>query len=279
MMKNNKKKTLIILGIILFIIGIIVVTERIVVRIKSNNYDLITLDTSDLPNPVEKSNDSYCELTNITMHYEVYGEGYPLILLHGNGGSCDTLRELATYLGNDYKVYLIESRCHGKSTDPGIISYELMAEDVYQFITNMQLNKPFFVGHSDGAMVGIALASMYPDSIKALVSCGANSNPKTFKLFFTCFVLVNNLINPSILNNLMLEEPNFTYEYLNKIICPTYIVAAEHDIMYLEDSIYIHDSINNSKISIIKDADHCSYIEYDGKQGYILVSNYLNTIN
>lgn len=275
-----KRKKLIILFSFIIIIVCIIFCEKIIIRIKSKNYNLQSLDTTNIPTPVEKIDDDYAVLTNITMHYEVYGDsGKELILLHGNGGSCDTLRELATYLGNEYIVYLIESRCHGKSTVTNSISYIDMANDVYDFINVLDLDKPYFVGHSDGGMVGLALASMYPDSISALISCGSNSNPNTFKPYFTGFVLINNLFNPSILNDLMLNEPNYTKEFLSNITCDTLIVAAEHDIMYLEDSIFIHESISNSSIMIIKDADHCSYIENDGKQGYILVHNYLSSLD
>jgi hypothetical protein len=96
----------------------------------------MTLDTSNVPEPVtEIFEEGDVQLSEVKMHFTVYGEdGYPLILVHGNGGSQDSLREAAQYLANDYKVYLIESRCHGQSTDPGEISYDLMAKDIKEFI-------------------------------------------------------------------------------------------------------------------------------------------------
>ena len=87
-------------------------------------YGALTLDTAGVPSPVqEPQTDSFVQLEDVRMYYQVWGSGRPpLLLIHGNGGSVDSLREAAQYLANDYTVYLPESRCHGKSSDPGKIS-------------------------------------------------------------------------------------------------------------------------------------------------------------
>ena len=97
---------------------------QLAVHQQSKKYNLITLDTTNVPEPItEIFEEGDVQLSEVEMHFTVYGEdGYPLILVHGNGGSQDSLREAAQYLANDYKVYLIESRCHGQSSDPGEIS-------------------------------------------------------------------------------------------------------------------------------------------------------------
>ncbi len=84
------------------------------IRQSSKNYNLITLDTSSVPSPVTEFTEHDIQLSEVNMHYAVYGEeGYPLILIHGNGGDKNSLAEAASYLANDYKVYVPESRCHG----------------------------------------------------------------------------------------------------------------------------------------------------------------------
>ena len=65
---------------------------------------------------------------------------------------------------------------------------------------------------------------------------------------------------------------------LSKITCPAYIVAGEFDIMWLSDSVLIHENIPDSKIAIIKSADHSSYISQDGKQAYVLAKDFFSTI-
>ncbi len=245
------------------------------IRKESKKYNLITLEATDIPTKQEAVEDDYVQLSDLKMHYVRYGtKGHDVILIHGNGGSADSLKPMAQYLANDYTVYCIDERCQGKSEDPGVITYELMAKDVNEFIQIKGLNKPYVMGHSDGGMVGIALAANYPDSLACLVSCGSNSNPSTFNFQFTFGVQMNNIKNPNKLNNLMLTEPNFTPEYLARIQVPTYVVAGEFDIMPLSDSVYIHNNIQGSEIAIIRWGDHGSYFGDDCQYVYCLTRDF-----
>ncbi len=253
---------------------------QFVVHEQSKKYNIITLDTSNVPSPVTSPiKEDDIQLSEIKMHYSVYGDKkYPLILVHGNGGSQNSLKEAATYLANDYTVYVIESRCHGQSSDPGIISYDLMAKDIKEFIEKMGLEKPYLMGHSDGGINALTVAYTYPDLLGGFISCGANTTPDTFKPYFTIGVKVNELFNPNKLNDMMLTLPHINEELLSKITCPAYIVAGEFDIMWLSDSAFIHKSIKNSKIAIIKGGNHSSYISQDGKQAYVLAHDFFSSI-
>ena len=253
---------------------------QVAVHEKSKKYNMITLETSNVPPPVTSPiKEDDIQLSEVKMHYSVYGEsGYPLILVHGNGGNQESLKEAATYLANDYTVYVIESRCHGQSSDPGVISYDLMAKDIKEFIEKMNLEKPFLMGHSDGGINALTVAYTYPNLLGGFISCGANTTPKTFKPYFTIAVAVNDVFKPNKLNDMMLTLPQMNEELLSQITCPAYIVAGEFDIMWLSDSVLIHNSIKNSKIAIIKGADHSSYISQDGKQAYVLAKEFFDSI-
>lgn len=242
-------------------------------RVNPEKYNLISVKTSSVPSPVtEYDFDGYVQLSEVNMHYRVYGEGKePLILIHGNGGSVKSLSEAASYLANDYTVYLPESRCHGQSSDPGVISYELMAKDIAEFSEALGIESPIIVGHSDGAIIAINLAADYPELPRAIIACGANSKPSAFWPYFTAGVKIDNVIKNDKLNDMMLTQPDFTEEYLAKITCPSYIVCGEYDIMMLSDHLFLHNSIKNSDIAVIKGADHGSYISRGGKKAYVIV--------
>ena len=270
-MKKSSKKGLKIAAITVGCIALAVAagfgTYRIKNRIDSKKYNLITLDTSSLPAPQEPVRDGFVQLKNVRMHYVIYGSGeQPLVLIHGNGGSAKSLAEAASYLANDYTVYVIESRCHGQSSDPGTIDYESMADDTAQFIAAMKLRKPYIMGHSDGGIIALTLATRYPDIPDAIISCGANTSPKTMKPYFIIGVKINNLFHHDKLNDMMLTLPDITAEMLGEITAPTYIVAGEHDIMWLSDTAYMYRKIPNSRIAIIKGAGHSTYMSHDGKQ-------------
>ncbi len=274
------KKFLSAVIILVLLVAICGGAWQIYVRKQSEKYNLITLDTSSLPEPVtEPEIDDFVQLSEVKMHYQVYGHGEtPLILIHGNGGSVKSLCEAASYLANDYTVYLTESRCHGQSSDPGEISYSLMAKDMSEFIKAMNLEKPLVMGHSDGGMIAIALAAEYPDLPGAIISCGSNSRPSTFKPYFTIGVKINNLFHKDKLNDMMLTMPDFNKDYLSKITCPAYIVAGEYDIMWLSDTVYIHSAVKNSDIAVIKSASHSSYMSHDGRQAYVLAADWFGGI-
>lgn len=277
---NKWKIALSITVVILVIAGIGIGTWLGVVRSKSKKYNLITLHVENLPEQQTATEDGYVQLSDLKMHYVKYGDGkYPLILIHGNGGSSESLKEAATYLANDYTVYCIDSRCQGKSENPDVISYDLMAKDVKEFIEAENLVKPYVMGHSDGGMVALTLASAYPDVPGAIISCGSNSRPETFKAYFTIGVKIKNAFKHDKLNDLMLTLPDFNKEFLSKITAPTYIVAGEHDIMPLSDTVYIHENIKNSKIAIIKGANHSSYMSQNGKKAYILAKGFLSDLD
>ncbi len=274
------KKVLVALGCTALAIAVGFGVWKIAVHQESKKYNMIKLDTSNIPDPIEVPIvETDIQLSEVKMHYSVYGEGgYPLILVHGNGGSQKSLMEAATYLANNYTVYLIESRCHGQSSDPGEISYDLMAKDIKEFCEALNLQKPYLMGHSDGGINALVTAYTYPDLLGGIISCGANTTPDQFKPYFTIGVKISDMGRKDKLNIMMLTEPQITPELLSKITCPAYIVAGETDIMWLSDTVLIHESIPNSKIAIIEGGDHSSYMSHDGKQAYVLAHDFFKAL-
>lgn len=279
-MKKGKKAALAV-GCIAAAIAVGFGAWRITVHQQSKKYNMITLDTTALPSPVSGPVlETDVQLSEVKMHYAVYGKsGHPLILVHGNGGSHKSLEEAALYLANEYTVYAIDSRCHGQSSDPGEISYDLMAKDIKEFIEALGLEKPYLMGHSDGGINALTVAYTYPDLLGGFISCGANTKPEKFKPYFTIGVKFNNLIKHDKLNDMMLTLPQIDEELLSKITCPAYIVAGESDIMWLSDTVFIHESIPGSKIAIIEGAKHSSYMSRDGKQAYVLAHDFFGSLS
>lgn len=242
-------------------------------------YNMQSVSTSSVPAPVEEIEfDGFVQLSEVNMHYVVYGHDKPpLVLIHGNGGTVKSLSVAASYLANDYTVYVTESRCHGQSSDPGVISYELMAKDTAEFCEALGIEKPVVMGHSDGAIIAICLAADYPDLPGAIISCGANSKPSAFWSYFTIGVKINDMFKKDKLNDMMLTQPNFTAEYLAQITCPTYIVCGEYDIMMFSDTLFLRNSIPGSDLLVVKGANHGSYISRGGKKAYVIATKWLQS--
>ncbi len=275
------KKSLKISLIVVLIVAILVVTTMgvycLVVRNMTKKHNLIKIDTSLSHERYDVALASnYIDLSAFKMHYVEGGQenGYPLILVHGNGSSIKALEDLGMRLADTYKIYIIESRCHGLSGSTDAISYDLMASDIKEFIELKDIEKPVIVGHSDGGINALVTAINYPDLLGGLVSFGANSHPSQFKFYFTWGVTINNIFNKSILNDMMLNEPNITKEQLNSIKVPSYIVAGEYDIMHLKDTLFLQENIENSSLAIIKSANHSNYV-HDGTQSSVLVRDFM----
>ena len=81
---------------------------------------------------------------------------------------------------------------------------------------------------------------------------------------------VKNLFKPDKLNDMMLTLPDFTPESLAKITCPSYIVSGQYDIMWLTDTVYLHENIPGSDMAVIRHATHSSYMSQNGRQTYAL---------
>ncbi len=279
--KNPKMKLASVISVVCVIlagavtVGLFSAYDKII----TDKYDFTNLDNIPVPSPVtDESPELDVRLDEIAMHCAQYGQPgrQPLILIHGNSSSHLGLEPVARYLANDFTVYAIDSRCHGQSSDPGVITYDLMARDTAQFIEKLNLEKPYVVGHSDGAIVALTLAYTYPDVPGAVVAFGANSRPDMMKPFFTSAVLKSNLKRHDKLNDLMLTLPDMTADKLGKIICPTDIVIAENDIMYLSDAVFMHKSIKSSSLDILKGENHSSYMHNGGITAYKTVINFLN---
>lgn len=98
------------------------------------------------------------------------------------------------------------------------------------------------------------------------------------KPYFIIGVKFNNMFHHDKLNDMMLTLPDITAEMLGEITAPTYIVAGEHDIMWLSDTAYIYRKIPNSGIAIINGAGTPTYMSHDGKQAYILAKGFFDTL-
>ena len=107
----------------------------------------------------------YIDINNVKLYYDVVGIGSPLILIHGNGESHEIFDEAVKLLSEHFTCYLLDSRGHGQSQKVSEYHYADMAEDVYQFIQALSLHNITFYGFSDGGIIGLLLASRYPDCL------------------------------------------------------------------------------------------------------------------
>lgn len=94
--------------------------------------------------------------------YREFGEGQPLIILHGLFGQSDNWNTLAKRFGeNGFKVYTLDQRNHGLSPHSDVWNYQAMAEDLKEFIDEHQLQNMILLGHSMGGKTVLFFEQMF----------------------------------------------------------------------------------------------------------------------
>ncbi len=103
------------------------------------------------------------------LHYRDLGQGTPFVILHGLFGLLDNWQTLAKFWSQKYHVYLVDLRNHGRSPHSNEFNYDLMVEDLAEFITEHQLQNPVVMGHSMGGKVAMNFALRYPEQVSKLI--------------------------------------------------------------------------------------------------------------
>lgn len=214
------------------------------------------------------------KVNDIELYYEKYGTGKPIILIHGNQESHEIFDKLIEKLKSNYEVFAIDSRCHGKSENPKEISYNLMCDDIINFIKELNIEKPILYGFSDGGIIGLLVAIKEHDLLSNLIISGANITPDVFTTFDLLLTKLFYFFTRSKYIKMMLNEPNITIEDLKKITIPVHVLAGEKDIIKLEHTKLIANNIKNSTLEIIKNENHGSYIIHSDKL-YEIIKKYI----
>jgi len=103
------------------------------------------------------------------LFFRKYGEGPPLIILHGLYGSSDNWATIAKNLSDSFTVYLPDQRNHGQSPHSEIHDYESMSDDLFELAEDLKLKKFFLAGHSMGGKTAVSFALKYPEMLNGLL--------------------------------------------------------------------------------------------------------------
>lgn len=189
------------------------------------------------------------EIDGARIWYATYGEGAPVILLHGGlGHSGNWGNEVRALLADGHRAVVIDTRGHGRSTrDARPFTYERLASDVLAVMDALRIERAAFVGWSDGACTALALARRFPGRCAGLFFFACNVDPSGAKPFertplvarcfarhktdylrlsatpddFTAFV--------EAVTAMQRAEPNYTAQDLAGIAVPVTVVLGESD--------------------------------------------------
>jgi pimeloyl-ACP methyl ester carboxylesterase len=216
----------------------------------------------------------FIKVNDINMYYEVYGNGSPILLIHGNKTGIKGWKTQIEYFSKKYKVYSIDCRGRGKS-EFGLdtLSYNKIASDISEFIKITKLDSVVIVGKSDGGIISLIMGIKYPEHIKKIVTFGANIKCDSTALFQTTIneikkerMFADEMIkkNDTTKNwkieqqrNRMMEfQPNIEFSELKKIKIPVLVMSCDRDVVKEEHTLSIYKNIKYANLCIFPGMVH-----------------------
>jgi pimeloyl-ACP methyl ester carboxylesterase len=236
-------------------------------------------DAPPMPPPVVSG---YAPVNGIKMYYAIYGQGEPILLIHGGLANSDYWANQVLALSKTHKVIVADSRGHGRSTRTAeSMSYDLMASDYAALLDYLKIQKTALVGTSDGGIIGIDLAMTRPERLTklfahaALVTTGGEKPDAMQSPAFSSYDAKTREDYKRLsstpgdyaaflgeIEKMYETQPNWTKEQLSKISVPVAIVLGDHDeVIKREHADYMASVIPGAKLIILKDVSHFAMLQ------------------
>jgi len=128
---------------------------------------------------IEPRTDGYVDVNGVHMYYEVYGDGSPLVLLHGGVMTIELdFAALLPELVTRHTVIAVELQGHGRTADTGrAITPAALASDVVGLLDHLGIDRAHVLGHSLGGGVALELAVSHPDRVRSIVPMSITVRP------------------------------------------------------------------------------------------------------
>ena len=234
------------------------------------------------PAPIATDRSGEAEANGIKIHYAVYGQGSPVIFLHGGLANTGYWGNQVPAVAAHHTVILMDSRGHGRSTrDARAYGYDLMADDVVALMDVLQIPKADVVGWSDGGILGIDLAMRHKERVGKVFAFAANTvtsgvvegvekNP-TFAAYIerAGHEYAEHSATPKEydafvdqISKMWADQPNWTDDQLKAIDTPILVVDDDHDeAIKRPHTEYIVATIPHAGLLILRNASHFAFLQ------------------
>jgi pimeloyl-ACP methyl ester carboxylesterase len=225
----------------------------------------------------------YSDVNGLKMYYEIYGEGKPLVLIHGGGSTIQTtFGRIIPILAKHRQLIAVELQAHGRTNDrENELSFEQDADDVATLLKNLAIPKADFFGFSNGGTTALQVAIRHPELVDKMIAasalCKRNGVPSWFWGFMEQARLENmpeqlkeayRQVAPDTTGlqvmhdkdaQRMIHFKDIPDEKIKAIQTPTLIVIGDKDVITPEHAMEINRLIANSQLAIIP-GGHGEYI-------------------
>jgi pimeloyl-ACP methyl ester carboxylesterase len=217
----------------------------------------------------------YADVNGIKMYYEIYGEGKPLVLIHGGGSTIQTsFQRIIPGLSANRKIIAVELQAHGRTDDRNApLSFEQDADDVASLLKNLSIEKADFLGFSNGGSTTMQIAIRHPEMVDKIIVASSFYNRSGLPPQFWEFMkkgTINEMpvelkqaflaVTPdsSKLQNLfekcaqrMITFKDWKADQLKMIHAKTLIVSGDADVATPEHTVEMYRLIPNAHLLII----------------------------
>ncbi|MFP3888147.1 alpha/beta hydrolase [Priestia filamentosa] len=206
------------------------------------------------------------ELNGLTFQYRETGEASAptIVALHALGMNAESWNEVAAGLGEKYRVLALDQRGHGGSVRTDTYTFELMCNDLFQFVNAMNLERFTLMGHSMGGTVSYLFSETFPSRVERLI---VEDTPPPFsgKPFDVPSQPPGPLpfdwdVVPSILRQLNNPNPQW-WASLTDIIAPTLIIGGGTSPIPQHKLKEVSELVPNCELVMIEDAGHNVHVE------------------
>jgi len=228
--------------------------------------------TAPLSNPHHYGSNAaagqYLPVRSGTLYYERYGQGPPLLLLHGNGQSIADFQLQIPELARHFTVIALDTRGQGRSQDftTQDYSYELFADDVRQLLDTLHLRQVNILGWSDGGNTALSLALHHPEYVGRLAIMGANLFPTPeaiepavlarFQRQLRQAQARSSTSTETRLLRLLVQEPHFTLPQISTIQAPVLVLAGQHDVIQEAHTRAMARALPHGRLRLLEGATH-----------------------
>jgi len=216
----------------------------------------------------------YANVNGIKMYYEVYGEGHPLLLIHGNGGDILSMGHQIEYFKDKYQVIVADSRGHGQSelhTDS--LTYVQMAADWAELTHQLKLDSAYVIGWSDGGILALLLGIEHPETVDKIVTMGANLCPDSTAVYpwavnwvkqtqrevaamISAKDTTQNWDLAKQMLNLLGNQPTIATADLAKISVPVLLMAGDKDVIRETHTVEMYQHLPHAQLCILPGETH-----------------------
>lgn len=134
-----------------------------------------------------KSQGKFAAVNGLRMYYEIHGEGFPLVLIHGGGSTLETtFGRILPSLAKTHQIIAVEMQAHGHTADiDRPLSFEQDADDIAALLKHLKIEKANIFGFSNGASTTLQIALRHPTMVnKIIIASTMYKRDGAFKGFF-----------------------------------------------------------------------------------------------